>query len=566
MRTQQRTVATLLVCMVLLSSVGTMGPALAATSTGVDPGPVWNNSTDWDNAVSATGVVHQTYGDRSAGEVRVGASPTGTDLVSYWSTDTTGGVDEAGTVNLTTVGTSSTSGVYGTSGYYFNWSKEGRANASSNAVYNFKNTSFTLSTWVKTTNTTGNQILFNKRDVADTWAGYSFLIKEENSDGVVFQVHDGTTNLETVWHTDAYGDGKWHQLTGMYNASSDTVSIYMDGVKKNSTSTAVGDYNSPEKLAIGHRYGPSNWGGHPRDMFFDGSLDEPRVYNRTLSSSELTDLARTKGTLTTKSKTRTEIHPAVLAVNNVTSTLNGGTVNITVESDPDGDGTFEETASPITVDGSGTYALSGLSSRSSAFRMQIALNGSAADTVPVFSGASLDVVPQSALYVNATQRVKNGRAIDYYGSLSSDRNIASDFALDTTNAANLTVESFDPTATTVTNFTVDMASGTMNVSIGNLSAGEDYTVYQDGSQWKNVTANSTGYITFSKDSNWSPHSFSVQAAGGTSSTSDGIMLSGACSFVSLPLLGCLGITEMVLVALGFIFVVLAGYQVYRRRR
>lgn len=560
--TRTRIVATLCVGLVLLSVVG---PAVSPTEARPVAGPTWNTSSDWDNAVRATGVEHQSYGDRSSGEIRVGPGPTGANLTSYWPVDTAPAVDQQGVVNLTTYNLNSTSGVYGTSGYVFDYTVEARANASANTAYNFNDGSFTLATWVKTTNTTANQMLLEKRDVADTWAGYSFLIKEENSDGVVFQVGDGSSTVRTTWHTDAYGDGEWHHLAAVYNATDDRVAIYMDGQLKNSTTTgSIGNYNVSEKLAIGHRYGPSSWPKAPRDMLFDGSMDEIRAYDRALTASDVAALARTSGSLTTATKTRSEVHPHVLTLTNISVTRNGGSVNVTVHSDPDGDGTFEEQSAPIAVDGGAPYAVEGLSNRSDSYRVTVELNGTTGGTTPVFAGGGLDVRSQPAIYLNMTQSVYNGGAVDYYATPASHRNIAQNFSINTSQTANLTVTAFNTSNTTVANFTVNMSAGSMNVTIANLTAYGDYTVYQDGAIYTNVTADGSGTIRFSKDSNWSPHTFTVlKAPDDTSTDSDGgggLVLSGACGLLSVPFLGCVGYVEAGIVLVGFAVVVGLGYR------
>ena len=75
-----------------------------------------------------------------------------------------------------------------------------------------------------------------------------------------------------------YEDGKWHLLTGTFDGS--TATIYIDGVQKNSTSVT---YNTGSSvLDIGRAVTGS--------YYLTGALDDVRVYNRALSSSEVKEL------------------------------------------------------------------------------------------------------------------------------------------------------------------------------------------------------------------------------------------------------------------------------------
>ena len=63
-------------------------------------------------------------------------------------------------------------------------------------------------------------------------------------------------------------------------SQSNTLSLYIDGVLQQ-TSTQINSGISPlaETVAIGARA--------TNDMFFDGSIDEVKIYNRALSSQEI---------------------------------------------------------------------------------------------------------------------------------------------------------------------------------------------------------------------------------------------------------------------------------------
>lgn len=79
----------------------------------------------------------------------------------------------------------------------------------------------------------------------------------------------GATNLD---------DGKWHQVVGICNGSYQW--LYVDGAYSNSQAGTLG--TDMYDLLIGMR--------DTGTMYFNGSIDEIRLYNRTLSQAEITQL------------------------------------------------------------------------------------------------------------------------------------------------------------------------------------------------------------------------------------------------------------------------------------
>jgi hypothetical protein len=85
-----------------------------------------------------------------------------------------------------------------------------------------------------------------------------------------------------------------------------------------------------------------------------------------------------------------ETPPDSLALTDVDArTPAGTTVTVTVESDPDVDGDYEDVSDSITLDGSGTYDVSGLSIASKVFRLRVELDTDDETTGPSFDGATL---------------------------------------------------------------------------------------------------------------------------------------------------------------------------------
>jgi len=75
----------------------------------------------------------------------------------------------------------------------------------------------------------------------------------------------------------------WHHLVGVYDPSlpSDNVKLYVDGKQTGVTSDFTGKISvSPNPLYI----------GRVMDLYFNGIIDEVRIYNRALSEEEIKSL------------------------------------------------------------------------------------------------------------------------------------------------------------------------------------------------------------------------------------------------------------------------------------
>jgi hypothetical protein len=98
---------------------------------------------------------------------------------------------------------------------------------------------------------------------------------------------------DTGWlkSTGAINNGQWHHVAITRNATSGAVQIYIDGVLNASTTLGTGAKSSAFKsigqLSIDAQDGTTRTGGN----YFNGQLDEVRVYNQVITSSEVTSLA-----------------------------------------------------------------------------------------------------------------------------------------------------------------------------------------------------------------------------------------------------------------------------------
>jgi hypothetical protein len=137
---------------------------------------------------------------------------------------------------------------------------------------NFTSGGFTLATWVNFTATTNVMAIIGKH-----LNGYNngYYIGVQPSTKFHFLLSSGPT----MYTTESYNDGQWHFVTGVFNGS--IISLYVDGAFKKSeprlyinlnyTTIKIGCYT------VGARY-------------FNGMIDDIRIYNRALSNSEILSL------------------------------------------------------------------------------------------------------------------------------------------------------------------------------------------------------------------------------------------------------------------------------------
>jgi PKD repeat protein len=344
----------------------------------------WETTSDWDGATTSEGVVHDTAGDRVADRLQLGYPTTdagGSNLTGYWTLDEDSGttaVDASGSgydgdVNGATLGDT---GTLGTTAYGFDDSWVQLDD------YPNLDDEITISAWIYTTdNTESGQRIFV--DDASNTGGYALSLADSGNTGTVRFYSRGVdpVSLDTG---NVIENNRWYHVTAVANTTSNERRIYVNGTLEAS------DTDDGYSGTWGTDSGAASIGGEvpggETENRFNGRIDEVRVYNRTLSATEVGTLNRTgyNGTLTTGTRTLTyEVTPSELSLRNVSATLPADTtVNVTVLSDYNGNGTFDERADTITLDGSDSYDVTGLTNESRRFRLDIALNSTSPTATP----------------------------------------------------------------------------------------------------------------------------------------------------------------------------------------
>lgn len=146
---------------------------------------------------------------------------------------------------------------------------------------------FTVSMWVKTTDTSGAAS-------GQWWSGKALVDGDVSGGGAdwgtsivngKFALGVGSpTGDVTVASTVNVNDGNWHHVAATRSNSSGAMQVYVDGMLQGSGSGPTGSRTSPPALRIGAlASGAGN--------FLSGTIDDVRLYGRILTSAEITALA-----------------------------------------------------------------------------------------------------------------------------------------------------------------------------------------------------------------------------------------------------------------------------------
>lgn len=139
-------------------------------------------------------------------------------------------------------------------------------------------TAYTVSAWVKTTST-GKEIMatYGVTNIFEFWIGASptlgKLMPYAYASGGAASYRTSNTSINT---------GTWVYCVGVYQGSTSTLNVYVNGVLDNGTLTGTvpAALNSGASTVV---IGNVNSGSY----YFNGSMGEIKIYNRALSATEV---------------------------------------------------------------------------------------------------------------------------------------------------------------------------------------------------------------------------------------------------------------------------------------
>lgn len=228
-----------------------------------------------------------------------------TGLVGYWGLDTRDMVLSSGSAGVTIDRSSNTnvgtfnnftsiraSRVIGKmmQGLYFDGTDDW---VSMGNVHSFERTnSFSFTAWVKRNESGSADQIITKMVNSGAFTGYMFAFN--SSDAIIFYLRNGLSNVAAIGTTAAFSDvNKWYHVAATYDGSSSVngMKIYVNGVSvavstiSNSLSATI---VNTQPFQLGARGTTINATSNP----LMGSLDDVRVYNRTLSATEVMSIYR----------------------------------------------------------------------------------------------------------------------------------------------------------------------------------------------------------------------------------------------------------------------------------
>lgn len=211
-------------------------------------------------------------------------------LLAYWKMNEATGTNlasSAGTaLTATVMNASFTVGTEGKFGYGLHFNRPLTQYVVTPSM-NLTNT-FTISLWANLKYTTTEwQTLVSNTSTGASSNGFKLAVNSWNtSDGaVLIETGNGTNNLAASTAAGVANLYRWQHYAITVNRTTGTALIYVDGVLRNSSSTSVRtDFNVVGALNIGRA--TNNL------AYTSGRVDEVAVYNRVLSSDEVTQLYR----------------------------------------------------------------------------------------------------------------------------------------------------------------------------------------------------------------------------------------------------------------------------------
>jgi len=361
-----------------LGPIGDIGATEFAAVNSVE----WSTAADWDNAVSGAGVVHEAFGDLPGADVVTLGYPSfdrgGSSLYAYWPFDEDNGstADDVGPnnydadINGPTLGAA---GIHGRTGFDYDGTDD---DVNSRNDEDLSSGSFSVAAWINFDTVQDGRRVFHADYNGD---GYAISVGDTGKDGVLrfFIRGKDTTSLDTS--TGLLSANTLYHVVGVYDDANENRYVYVDGVEE---AALTSDTGTPDSTTGNQVVGTNGSSGLPTN----GLIDEPRIWRRPLSASEVQALydAGTGGQLETATKTFSTTQTPDLT--NLSYSLNAGSIDLNIIGSP---GTASEEVVTQTLDGATDYSLTWSNSHTD-FRLRPNLSTpNPTDTAPTFSAATL---------------------------------------------------------------------------------------------------------------------------------------------------------------------------------
>jgi Concanavalin A-like lectin/glucanases superfamily/Secretion system C-terminal sorting domain len=155
--------------------------------------------------------------------------------------------------------------------------------------------SFSVSLWMKTNANAGYSCFISKH-IAGTWNGFGLTISNIDP-GYCTSAGHLTSYVASAAFEDACSDNaiafdtaNWHHIISIYDAAANQTLLYIDTVLQVDTGRKSGYTNNNADLRFGAFPIPSSSIYSNYSSYYNGALDDIRLYDRTLSPSEVVSL------------------------------------------------------------------------------------------------------------------------------------------------------------------------------------------------------------------------------------------------------------------------------------
>jgi len=143
-------------------------------------------------------------------------------------------------------------------------------------------TALTITAWIKM-NVLSTPIV--TKHGGNAQKSYWFDVWDTSTSGVRLIVNGGGSDVPLQGNT-ALSTGAWYHVAGVYNGIAGTMEVYLNGINDTATKTS----GVPSSIYIGTenlRIGIGKDGSGSLQYKFNGTIDDVRIYNRSLSPQEI---------------------------------------------------------------------------------------------------------------------------------------------------------------------------------------------------------------------------------------------------------------------------------------
>ena len=204
-------------------------------------------------------------------------------IASYYFNGNTND-DSGNNLNGSSVGTTLTEDRFGAMESAYNFNGSSYIGITDNSLFTLGQTKdLAISGWFNTTEASG--VLFDK---SNGNSGYLAFIPDNGSNQITFLARQSDVGSSQVVSSAGYNDGNWHHFV-MQMDRDGGMQIYIDGLLDAESLNALSDGFNPdtsEDFLIGVAGGVDNAN---LNNFFNGSLDDFKIYNRVLTAQEIYD-------------------------------------------------------------------------------------------------------------------------------------------------------------------------------------------------------------------------------------------------------------------------------------